>query len=188
MFQRLQTVYILLAIVAIALSAVFNIANYTASKDSAELTFSVSVSGIKAELSGDDKKGNELSEIRDVPEKFIEAKGLSKYFKMGLLLVVSAIGLLLFMLLKYKNLKLQLRLGRILFLLFLIGFVSLIFAADLGNDVLKKTLDGAVIMPEFETGYGVGLFMPMVAAAFVFLANLRIKNDMKLLASIDRIR
>lgn len=188
MFQRLQTVYILLAIVAIALSAVFNIASYTAEKDGAELTFNVSVSGVKAELSGEDSKGDKLSEIKDVPEEFIEAKGLSKYFTLGLLLIISAIGLLLFMLLKYKNLKLQLRLGRILFLLFLIAFVGLIFSADLGADVLKKTLEGAVIMPEFETGYGIGLFMPIVAAAFIFLANLRIKNDIKLLASIDRIR
>jgi NAD/NADP transhydrogenase beta subunit len=98
-------------------------------------------------------------------------------------LYLSLIVLVMYLfvaLMAYKNLKRQLKLVRIAFyiyLLFVVGLLifSSIGSADLSVEPLKREL-------------GLGFFLFIAGLPFVFLANLSIKRDKKLIDSLNRLR
>jgi hypothetical protein len=78
----------------------------------------------------------------------------------------------------YKNLGGQLRLVRltILFNLVLIGLMFFYYAEELK------------VKTAVEADYDLGVFLPLIALVFLFLAMRGIKHDIKLLRSADRLR
>ena len=91
-----------------------------------------------------------------------------------------AIGLLVVTLSQFKKRELQMKLGRFNYLIILVT-VALSF-------INVRTIVDLFPNLEVQVSYGIGLFMPVAALAFLFLANRAIKNDDKLIKSIDRIR
>ncbi len=83
-------------------------------------------------------------------------------------------------LLLFKNRKRQIGVGRVN-LIFVVALIGLLFYTTL---TMGSKLSGA----EVETGYGIGLFLPVVALAFIILANRGIVKDEKLVKSLDRLR
>ncbi len=183
MFQRIQSIYYSLAIIALLCMSFLSIASYTAEKGEDTLDFIVGVNGVDAEMNGEDEQ---LENYELLMDQMIEDKGLDMFFTGGLAMLLAGIGLVLFAMLSYKKRTRQLRLGRFLFLLFLAVFVGLIFIVDFGQSVLIENLNAKD--DAFQKAYGVGMFMPVVAAAFIFLANMHVKKDINLLKSVDRIR
>lgn len=166
--------------------SVFSIASYEAEEYGVKVNFTVKLSGVSVYENDKMVESNELGKYM---EKAMDENGLSKVFQLGTLLLVIGIVFILFILLKFKNLKLQKNLGRLLAsLLFITGGI-LIVAASFGNEILHKALSGANgNVPEFSTNYGVATFLPFAAAIFILIANIYIQKDMKLLKSADRLR
>lgn len=90
----------------------------------------------------------------------------------GALLALISIGL-------YKKRKLQLNLNKLNYLIILVS-IALMF-------VDFNTIEGFTETKK-ASAYGAGFFLPLAALVFNFLANRGIKNDEKLISSLDRLR
>lgn len=91
-----------------------------------------------------------------------------------------SMGLGILTIAQFKNRKRQLQLGKINYLIIII---TLIFIS-IDSDGTAKKLG---LMPT-AISYGIGMFLPVAALAFQFLANRGIKADEKLVKSMDRLR
>lgn len=154
MIQRIQTVYLLLAVVAMALLFAFKIAEVSTDTGVAVLT-----------AYGATANGDALA---------LEILVLPPWIFTALITVVLAACIA-----SFKNRKRQMVLGRLSYLLILGFLVYLYFAADSMADALKTT---------DAIRYGAGIYLPVAAIAFVFLANRAIKKDEDLVRSLDRLR
>jgi glucan phosphoethanolaminetransferase (alkaline phosphatase superfamily) len=80
---------------------------------------------------------------------------------------------------KYKNRLTQIKLGLL---------NSILMVASLLLLVILSYFDQMKLMPQIQGVYQPGLFMPAVALIFNSLANRFIRKDEKLVRSVDRIR
>lgn len=83
---------------------------------------------------------------------------------------------------QFKNRKRQMQICRLLYLLILAVIVFLFL------DVTGLTSQLVDEGTEVVVGYGIGMFLPVAALPFVFLASRAIKRDEKLIKSVDRLR
>lgn len=91
--------------------------------------------------------------------------------------------LALYIIFKFKNRKLQLKLGQFNYLLLLAIILSIYFSV--------RNLINLAPLNEFEdvkTVYWIGFYLPVAAIAFQFLANRGIKKDEELVKSVERLR
>lgn len=151
MLQRIQTIYLLLAIIADALMFILPYARITVTE-----SIEFSTSGLIFEEKN----------LSTIPFALVS----------GVLVAFTLIALLL-----YKNRVLQLRLGRLNYILHLFTIVAIFFSVD---QMLTKIPNGEVALVE----YGIGFYLPVAALAFLFLANRSIKKDEELVRSLDRLR
>jgi Flp pilus assembly protein TadB len=190
MLQRIQTVYILVAIAAlITLTLGVDVYSYKLSKtDSAEFVFHVNSYGIQIDgaiseqISDEDQKA--LTQLLKIQNKTERVSGLSytsfPFYSISLFLAMITIAALL----TFKKLPTQLRLGRMAFFFNLIILIfTVVFYYTLRNQ-FNDMLDGA----EMNSYLGIGFFCIIISTAFLFLANIGIKRDLDLIKSIDRIR
>ena len=114
-----------------------------------------------------------ISEQQDVAERV--------YFPYTLIGVLAglAIGIALFEITMFKNRLTQMKLG---------AFNSLVMAGSLGLTVYYTIQLDEQIYPTFEPTYGIGFYMPAAAMIFNIMANRFIRRDEKLVRSTDRIR
>ena len=150
MIQRIQTIYLLLVLICLSLVFAFPFATYTV----AEQNYTFDVMGFT----------------------YNGANQVKFPFYVAALVIVL---LTLFTILKYKNRKLQLKLGRINYLLLLV-----VIALSFVNVRTIEDSFGEVV----SVSFGIGLFLPVAALAFLFLANRSIKKDEELIKSLDRLR
>lgn len=80
----------------------------------------------------------------------------------------------------YKARNRQLMINKINYLLILLVIVLMFI--DFGS------LDSALGDNQTKVSYGIGMFLPIAALVFNFLANRGIKSDEKLIKSLDRLR
>jgi hypothetical protein len=154
MIQRIQSVYLALAVLSMALMFAFKVAAVPTETAEAVLTIYGATIG----------ESNLSIAILVIPP-----------YVFNVLIII----LLITSLLMYKNRKRQMMLGRLSYLLILGYFVFLYFAVDgLANAV--ETAERVI--------YGAGIYFPVAALAFVFLANRAIKKDEALVRSLDRLR
>ena len=88
-----------------------------------------------------------------------------------------SISLGILMLFKFKNRKAQLSLGKANYFVLLITLIYMFLSVS-----------SSTINELSEPIYNVGLYLLVSAIPFVFLANRGIKNDEKLIKSLDRLR
>lgn len=154
MIQRVQSIYIILSILVVFISSLFPFGTYEIEGQ----IVSFGAFGWNSE--------NNLF-ISSNPEFF------SNYpYFIGYLLTIS---LSIFTLLKYKNRKSQLSLGKANYFVLLITITYMFLSVK--NDIVSE-----------DPTYGIGLYLLVSAIPFVFLANRGIKNDEKLIKSLDRLR
>ena len=154
MIQRIQSVYLALAILSMALMFAFKVSSVSTGSAEAVLTVYGATSGTEA---------INLS-ILVIPP-----------FIYNIIIIVALVASILL----YKNRKLQRTIGRVSYLLILGFLVFLYVAVDHLSDAVSAT---------DNIKYGAGIYFPIVALVFVFLANRAIKKDEDLVRSLDRLR
>ena len=93
---------------------------------------------------------------------------------------VILIVLLLFTIILYKNLRLQLRLGRFVLMFYLVFIIGLFVAIYFNYTLLKIT--------DVNVNIGSVLYLMIAGIPFVWLGNRCVNKDRKLLNSMDRLR
>lgn len=158
MIQRIQSIYLLLAAVLTGLTTFFDLALFKLEEN---VLFSYSIYKIVPQ------DGGEII----IPGNWIPQ-----------IILLSAVFVLCFIIIfKYKNRKLQLKLGAINYLLLAtfiistyISIMNLTKIVDMGEDI--------------KTIYYIGFYLPIAAVTFQFLANRAIKKDEDLVKSVERLR
>lgn len=160
MIQRVQTIYLFIASILTGLTAWFDLAVFYASDTE---IFKYNLFGMQAVGEGDSF----------VPGNWI----------VQVVLVAASALLALFIIFKFKNRKLQLKLGQLNYLLLVAIILSVYFSV--------KNLAHLNPLNEIENlkaVYWIGFYMPVAAIAFQFLANRGIKKDEALVKSVERLR
>jgi hypothetical protein len=158
MIQRIQTLYLFLAFVAVSLLFVFPLAQFFSENGA----FVFSITGLKNMVPGD-------------PDVF------STMIFIPMLIIAAGIGILtLFTVFQYKNRPFQVKLTNIGVLLSIILIMGIFFFYI---PMIEKKIN---IIPDYSKAFGI--YLPLVALVFLVMANRAIKRDEKLVRSADRLR
>lgn len=158
MIQRIQTVYLTLAFIAIALLFAFPLAQFFAEHGA----YIFSITGLKNMVPGD-------------PDAF------KPILFLPLIIVPVLIALLtLFAIFQYKNRSFQVKLTNIGVLSSIALIMGIFF---LYIPMIEKKIN---IVPDYSKAFGI--YLPLVALVFMVMANRAIKRDEKLVRSADRLR
>jgi len=158
MIQRIQTLYLLLAFIAMTLLFAFPLAQFFSEHGA----FIFSVRGLKNMVPGDPNAFN--------PMIFLP-----------LIIVVIGIGLLaLYTIFQYKNRSFQIKLTNVGVLSSVALIMGIFF---LYIPMIEKKIN---IVPDYSKAYGI--YLPLLALVFMVMANRAIKRDDKLVRSADRLR
>jgi len=152
MIQRIQTIYLILAIACLGLTFAFPFVSYLV--DSEIVVFNAYGLGKNAK----------------------EVTTFFPYF----ISVSLSMGLAVFSLLQYKKRQLQMKVGRFNYLLIILSIVLIYIEATIVESKFE--------LENEQISYGLGMFFPVAALPFTFLANRSIKKDEKLVKSLDRLR
>lgn len=158
MIQRIQTVYLSLAFIAIALLFAFPLAQFFDETG----TYIFSITGLKNMVPGE-------------PDAF------KPIIFLPLIIVSTGIALLaLFTIFQYKKRSLQIKLtsGGVFASIALIMGIFFLYIP-----MIEKKIN---IVPNYMDS--IGIFLPLVALVFMVMANRAIKRDEKLVRSADRLR
>lgn len=158
MWQRVQTIYLGIAIVLLGIvSSGITLFSYVGESS----RYTVNAFGITT---------SDLKSGQDVEHQM-----------MPMMVGTIALALLCFIcIMAYKNLARQFKLGRMIFLLYTVSAVGLILLAFFGDSLIDAG--------ELKRELGLGFYLFVLGLPFSFLANVGIKRDKRLLDSIDRIR
>jgi len=158
MIQRIQTLYLSLAFLAIAFLFAFPLAQFFAENGA----YIFSITGLKNMVPGD-------------PAAF------KSLVFLPLILVAAGIGLIsLFTIFQYKNRSFQVKLTNIGVLLCIALIMAIFF---LYIPMIEKKIN---IVPDYSKAFGI--YLPLVTMVFMVMANRAIKRDEKLVRSADRLR
>jgi hypothetical protein len=156
MIQRIQTIYLLLALICVALMYAIPFAEISTSANNYIFNHNGLMSGEK------------------------NMAGLPYHIVIAILCGITLVTIFL-----YKKRSLQLKLGRLNFLLHVAFVVILFFDADgAANALMKELPEGEAILIAYKAGF----YLPVAAIAFLMLANRSIKKDDELIRSLDRLR
>jgi uncharacterized membrane protein len=177
MIQRSQTVYLLLAFICMTLLLFFPLFSVVSTFDGISMTGEVSAYGFHiVDAPTIDAEGMTFS-----PGKPVE---VPIYIIFIVLALLTAMGIML-----YKKRKRQLLVCRLNFILHLIVVIAFYVFYYLGQGALSEALNSkAVEGVEVSFAMNAGFFLLIPTIPFLLLAIRGIKNDEKLLQSIDRIR
>ena len=158
MIQRIQTVYLSLAFIAMALLFAFPLAQFFSETGA----YVFSVTGLKNMVPG----------------------GANAFIPMIFLpIIIVAVGialLSLFTIFQYKNRSFQVKLTNIGVLAAIALIMGIFF---LYIPMIEKKIN---IIPDYSKAFGI--YLPLVALVFMVMANRAIKRDEKLVRSADRLR
>ncbi len=158
MIQRIQTLYLSLAFIAMALLFAFPLAQFFSDHGA----FIFSVRGLKNMVPGDPNAFN--------PMIFLP-----------LIIVSIGIGLTaLYTIFQFKSRSFQIKLTNIGVLSSVALIMGIFF---LYIPMIEKKIN---IVPDYSKAYGI--YLPLLALVFMVLANRAIKRDDKLVRSADRLR
>lgn len=160
MIQRLQTIYLTLALIVMSFSFYFSFASFNVSED---LILSLNF--------------NHLFLNNAITDDFHWNFPVSIFIIFILLSILSVIFL-------YKKMELQSRIGKLLYVL-LLGYILFLY---INSNNLVFYIEEFYQIKEVELLYLYSFYAPIVAVTFVFLANKAIKKDITLLKSLDRLR
>lgn len=158
MIQRIQTLYLALAAICLALTAVVGFSDYSWVTGGTE-------HGVVFAINGVTTNPNEVNTF------------FPYYILIPIIAAVCVVTIF-----QFKNRKRQMQMCRLLYLLLLTVIVFLFI--DVTGLPEKLATEGT----DITTGYGIGMFLPVAALPFVFLASRSIKRDEQLIKSVDRLR
>ena len=152
MIQRIQTIYLMLAAIMLGLTFVFPFATYTL--DQTDVLFNA----------------------YGVSKNVLEVSTFFPYY----ITIALSMGLALFSILQYKKRKVQITVGRLIYLLLVIT-IAFIF-------IDFYSLKGQFEIDSSAVSCGVSMFLPVAALPIIFMANRNIRKDEALIKSLDRLR
>ena len=152
MIQRIQTIYLVLATLILGLTFAFPFATYTLGQE------------------------NVIFNAYGVSENAGEVSTFFPYY----ITIALSMGLALFSILQDEKRKVQIKVGRFIYLLLsvTIAFVFIDFYSLKGQFKIDST----------AVSYGVSMFLPVAALPILFMANRNIRKDEDLIKSLDRLR
>jgi glucan phosphoethanolaminetransferase (alkaline phosphatase superfamily) len=161
MIQRIQTVYLIIAVLAAILQFLFPVATYTFgnSVDTYMGTISLYLFGLVKQ-----------------PETLEVSYAFSFYLPM-LILAALLIALTVLSILQYKKRLKQLKTVNFAILVNIVLIVLLFFYTDKVSKDVSLT-----------TSYKMGSVFPLISLVFLVLATYAIKRDERLVRSLDRLR
>ncbi|PWH86579.1 DUF4293 family protein [Brumimicrobium oceani] len=190
MIQRVQSLYLLLTLGALIFLSVGTDVFVTevGQKDQFEMISYGNVYGVQKDVQiHGELSDNNILLLKEATGKVNidgDMKGVPTYYFPFYSITILLSMLTVVVLLGYKNLQRQLKLGR---LLFVMNF--LLFGAAIA---LYYVFRSATIVEsasyEASAQLGFGFYCIAIALAFSFLANIGIRRDVRLIKSIDRIR
>ena len=186
MIQRIQSLWLALAVICIGLCFLFPVAKYQYADISGKGQLVESRLDLVAKYAPDVLKQINAGEPVMVIEQG-ETK-MTTWPLVTLAIVSGVIGLLCIFL--FKNRRLQMRLATLGFMTTL-AYIFLLFfwAVDKYADVLlSHGLTRFLSEAKPEVSWGVGAFIPMAALVFFFLAQRAIRKDEALVRAADRLR
>jgi amino acid transporter len=198
MIQRIQTVYFGIALILLLwiCSGAEVVSFRLATPDSSEyIDMHVTSFGVTAaaELALTDEEFLQFKDhiqsmgarLEQTDSTLIWTNMIPVYILFGViaLLVTAAI-------LQFKKQKIQLRLGRIAFLLTLIMTAALFILIILIPGHLEETGQHFFESDQIQTSrsLGIGFYLLCAVIPFLFLGNMGVRRDLKLLQSLDRLR
>lgn len=110
----------------------------------------------------------------DAQENVINHEGYPFYIVSGVLVL-----LIFWCIMSFKKLDLQLKIGRGVLVLYLLSLVAMLFLMMTGEDRFTEAVTREL---------GIGFLLFILGFPFIFLANVAIKRDKKLLDSLNRLR
>lgn len=159
MIQRVQTIYLLLCITCLSfVIGGTKIVSFLSDSSS----FDVYAYGIQRQAID---TGFQEADLRYAP-----------WYAIAIRLVLIAVVTLI----SYKNLKRQLKFGRMLFYTYFFVLISTLILLYLGESQMGATIE--------KRELGLGFIFLVAGFPFTFLANTGIKRDKKLLDSLNRLR
>tara|TARA_B100000508_G_scaffold141091_1_gene146325 strand:- start:59616 stop:60191 length:576 start_codon:yes stop_codon:yes gene_type:complete len=191
MIQRVQNLYLFLALVALIIVTIGTDVFVTTivKKESFELTTHANVYGVQRDISvSSDLEQKDAEFIKRSIEKVeVPSEDLNQiptlyfpFYSIGILLSMLAAMTIL----SYKKLKRQIKLGRVLFVFNFLSFGTILVLYYLLKQETSELGEAYIVSNQL----GFGFYCIVIATAFSFLANIGIRRDIKLIQSIDRIR
>lgn len=177
MIQRKQTLFLLLAVCAMAMCFMFPLASFDA-----KAPLGVPVSG---ELNLIPKENPSL--MNDILNGEAVTMGQREYIKVWPLMVLTILSaaLALVAMFLFKNRVTQMRVVAVAFLLGVVN-IFLIFIWAVDSYISKVTVPMACT--DIDVHYGIGTWCPIVAVILMFLAQRAIKKDEEKVRTADRLR
>ena len=158
MIQRVQSIYLLLTLICLSVVTFgSNLISYLSSS----ARFDVSVMGVE--------------EFNLQTGESIDFNAFYGYAVTGGLMILA-----LAVLLSFKSLPRQFKLGRMLFFTYFIVLISFIVLSYVAQDSISKDITSKEL--------GLGFAFLVMGLPFSFLANVGIKKDKKLIDSLNRLR
>ena len=179
MIQRIQTLWLVLAVVCLALCFVFPVAKYQFVDMPTEGQL------VEARLDLVSHGGADmLGKMEEPVIEYGQSLTGMKTWPMTLLVAFSgAIALLSIFL--FRNRVAQMRIVSLGFIVNLVYIVLVfVWAVDKYADLLSAGMGGA----KPDVSWSIGAFMPILSLAFFFLAQRAIKKDEALVRAADRLR
>jgi len=161
MVQRIQTIYLALAAIALALLFAFPLAQFYAPIDGIG-TYVFSITGLKNMVPGG---GDPIKPFLFLPMTIVAA---------GICILA------VYTIFQYKKRTLQIKLTSIGMLVIIVLVMGIFF---LYIPMIEKKIS---IIPDYRKAFGI--YLPLVALVFMVLANRAIKRDDRLVRSSDRLR
>jgi hypothetical protein len=190
MIQRVQSLYLLLTLGALIFLSIGTDVFVTevAQKDQFDIISHGNVYGVQKDLHvhGEltDKNIQLLKEATGKVDIDGDMKGIPTFYFPFYSITILLAMLTTVVLLGYKNLHRQIKLGRLLFILnFLLFGTSIVLYSFLRSSTIPESVDYTT-----STHLAFGFYCIVIALSFSFLANIGIRRDLRLIKSIDRIR
>lgn len=179
MIQRIQSLWLFLAVVCMGLCFLFPVASYT-------IDFTENQK-VVAQLDLFPKEGPHFSKALAAGEPTVQyyqgENGPSMWPLVTMVCVVAAMALLCIFL--YRRRTLQVRMVSVAFLLNVVyAFLLFFWAVDAYSDPLLILLG----QTEPQVTWNIGAFLPLASIVFLFLAQRAIRRDEALVKAADRLR
>mgnify|MGYP002623563569 CR=1 FL=1 len=178
MIQRIQTLYMFLAVVAMAACFMFPVVSFDTTNDTGTLS---------GEMRLLPRDNSVHGEVMNVAVSLPQQSYINTWWLVALVALAAVVTIVcVFM---YRNRIRQMRLVMIPFLL-MVAYLFLVFiwAADAFVDKATLPLTTPGEMMDVHVVYGIGTWAAAVALLFLFLANRAIKSDEAKVRAADRLR
>lgn len=191
MIQRIQTLYYgIAAICLIAITLGVNVFSYQISEDnSAHLNLDFSSYGVSgsADFFEVDLNQPKYDDLRSIAKL---ENGVAKYDYKVLVyfpfyaLTIALSLMVLAAIFMFKKMPLQVRTGRAAFFFTFLLFVFVVVMYYAGGTQFTE------VIPDSQSTktLGLGFYLLCISIAFLFLGNLGVRRDIKLVKSLDRLR